>query len=106
MAKPGSSFTPTLLGHEDNFTHGIKYFYSSTEEEPSTPTTEESTTATEPVIYLTQAPPNRLRMVMVDTRGLVTRLMVDNEESGTVTADLTINLSFQSDEVLGRPLPS
>ncbi|GFV23538.1 hypothetical protein TNCV_4560701 [Trichonephila clavipes] len=53
MSKPGSSFTPTLLGHEDNFTHGI-----NTEEEPSTPTTEESTTATEPVIYLTQAPPN------------------------------------------------
>ncbi|GFU95703.1 hypothetical protein TNCV_2923341 [Trichonephila clavipes] len=95
MAKPGSSFTPTLLGHEDNSLMASK----STEEEPSTPTTEESTTATEPVIYLTQAPPNRLRMVMVDTRGLVTRLMVDNEESGTVTADLTINLSFQSDEV-------
>ncbi|GFY61298.1 protein madd-4 [Trichonephila inaurata madagascariensis] len=33
-------------------------FTPSTEEEPSTPTTEEPTTATEPVIYLTQAPPN------------------------------------------------
>ncbi|GFX18024.1 ADAMTS-like protein 1 [Trichonephila clavipes] len=91
---------------EDMTTPPPCIFTPSTEEEPSTPTTEEPTTATEPVIYLTQAPPNRLRMVMVDTRGLVTRLMVDNEESGAVTADLTINLSFQSDEVLGRPLPS
>ncbi|CAL1289206.1 unnamed protein product [Larinioides sclopetarius] len=33
-------------------------FTPSTEEEPSTPTTEEPTTATEPVIYLTQAPHN------------------------------------------------
>ncbi|GFY26161.1 hypothetical protein TNCV_354771 [Trichonephila clavipes] len=48
----------------------------------------------------------RLGMVIVDTRVWVARLMVDNDESGTVTADLTINMSSRSAGALGRPLPS
>ncbi|GFX49027.1 RNase H domain-containing protein [Trichonephila clavipes] len=40
-------------------------------------------------------------MVMVDTSVLVTRLMVDNDESGTVTSDLTVNLSSLSAVALG-----
>ncbi|GFW88799.1 hypothetical protein TNCV_4972921 [Trichonephila clavipes] len=35
-------------------------------------------------------------MVTVDTRVRVTRLMVDNDESGVVIADLPINLSSRS----------
>ncbi|GFT93266.1 hypothetical protein TNCV_2220281 [Trichonephila clavipes] len=44
-------------------------------------------------------------MVMVDTCERVARLMVDNNESGTVTADLTINLSSRSAVALDRPIP-
>ncbi|GFU11985.1 hypothetical protein TNCV_3265771 [Trichonephila clavipes] len=36
----------------------------------------------------------------------VVRLMVHNDESGAVTADLTINLSSQFAVALGRSLPS
>ncbi|GFV72701.1 hypothetical protein TNCV_1951701 [Trichonephila clavipes] len=43
---------------------------------------------------------------MVDIHVRVTRLMVDNDKSGAVTADLTINLSSRSDVALGQPLPS
>ncbi|GFT08012.1 hypothetical protein TNCV_2589371 [Trichonephila clavipes] len=49
---------------------------------------------------------SRLWMVMVDTLVRVTRLMVDNDESSTMTADLTTNLSSWSVVDLSRPLPS
>ncbi|GFT96843.1 hypothetical protein TNCV_2123141 [Trichonephila clavipes] len=41
-------------------------------------------------------------MVMEDTSMQVTRLIVDNDESGTVTADLTVKLSSQSAVALGQ----
>ncbi|GFX75258.1 hypothetical protein TNCV_3042811 [Trichonephila clavipes] len=43
---------------------------------------------------------------MVDTRVPVARLMVDDDVSGAVTADLTINLSSQYAGALSRPLKS
>ncbi|GFV64775.1 hypothetical protein TNCV_808721 [Trichonephila clavipes] len=39
-------------------------------------------------------------MFMVDTRVSVVRMMVDNDESDAVTADLTVNLSSTSAVVL------
>ncbi|GFX10701.1 hypothetical protein TNCV_147431 [Trichonephila clavipes] len=36
----------------------------------------------------------------------IARLMVDNDESSTLTADLTVNLSYRSAVALGRSLPS
>ncbi|GFU31671.1 hypothetical protein TNCV_1175611 [Trichonephila clavipes] len=41
-------------------------------------------------------------MVMVDTRVWVTRLMVDNDESGVLTEDMTINMSSLSAMILGQ----
>ncbi|PRD36163.1 UNVERIFIED_CONTAM: hypothetical protein NCL1_09471 [Trichonephila clavipes] len=46
------------------------------------------------------------KLVMMDIRMRVARLMVDYDESGAVTAGLTINLTSLSDVALGRPLPS
>ncbi|GFS72722.1 hypothetical protein TNCV_1421101 [Trichonephila clavipes] len=43
---------------------------------------------------------------MVDTRVRFISLMSDNDESGAVTADLTINLSSRSAVSLSRHLPS
>ncbi|GFT43511.1 hypothetical protein TNCV_3132801 [Trichonephila clavipes] len=43
---------------------------------------------------------------MVDIHLRVTRLMVDNDGSGAVTADIAINLSSQSAVIVGLPLPS
>ncbi|GFX43476.1 hypothetical protein TNCV_4874961 [Trichonephila clavipes] len=45
-------------------------------------------------------------MVMEDTRMQVTRLMVDSVKSGTLSADLTINMSSRSSVAIGRLLPS
>ncbi|GFT82534.1 hypothetical protein TNCV_1633411 [Trichonephila clavipes] len=54
----------------------------------------------------TSSPWSRLGMVMLDSRVQVVRLMVGNDESDALTADLTINLSSRSAEALRRPLPS
>ncbi|GFT27986.1 uncharacterized protein TNCV_643961 [Trichonephila clavipes] len=60
------------------------------------------------VNWLTKKVFDKLRLwrVMMDIRMRVARLMVDYDESGAVTAGLTINLTSLSDVALGRPLPS
>lgn len=49
---------------------------------------------------------SHLSMVILHTCVRITREMVDNDEFGAVTANLTIALSSRSVAVIGRPLTS